>query len=94
MAVKLDNVKKRLLANPKVKAEYERQRHEFALSRSLIEARAKAGLSQDELAKRMGTTQSTIARLESGKQLPSLRTLYRFAEATGTRAVIKLVKQA
>lgn len=94
MTIKLDKVKKRLLSNPKVKAEYDRQSPEFALIRSLIEARAKAGLSQDELAERMGTTQSTIARLESGKRLPSMRTLYRYAEATGTRPVIKLVKRA
>lgn len=92
MTIKLHNVKKKLLKNPKVRAEYERMGPEFALIRSMIEARTKAGLSQDELAERMGTTQSTVARMESGKQLPSLRTLYRYAEATGTRPVIKLVK--
>jgi DNA-binding XRE family transcriptional regulator len=92
MTIKLHNVKKKLLKNPKVRAEYERLDSEFALIRTMIEARTKAGLSQDELAERMGTTQSTVARLESGKQLPSMRTLYRYAEATGTRPVIKLVK--
>jgi DNA-binding XRE family transcriptional regulator len=92
MTIKLHNVKKKLLKNPKVRAEYERLGAEFALIQTMIEARTKAGLSQDELAERMGTTQSTVARLESGKQLPSLRTLYRYAEATGTKPMIKLVK--
>lgn len=64
--------------------EYESLEDEFSLVRALIEARMKAGLTQEQLADRMKTTQSTIARLESGKALPSGRTLARFAEATGT----------
>lgn len=57
---------------------------EFAVSRAMIEARSKAGLTQEELAKRMDTSQSAIARLETGRSLPSARTLERFAKATGT----------
>lgn len=49
------------------------------------EARMKAGLTQEELAERMKTSQSAIARLESGRTIPSARTLVRFAKATGTR---------
>ena len=52
------------------------------------EARARAGLSQAQLAKRMKTTQSAIARLESGRAQPSTRTLQRFAAATGHRLKI------
>jgi ribosome-binding protein aMBF1 (putative translation factor) len=58
---------------------------EFDLAEALIKARSEAALTQDELAKRMGTTQAVIARLESGKSLPSTRTLQRIAAATGTR---------
>lgn len=64
--------------------EYDALESEFTLARALIEARASAGLTQEELAARMETTQSTIARLESGRTIPSTRTLARFAKATGT----------
>lgn len=52
---------------------------------TLIEARTRAGLTQAQLASRMKTTQSVIARLEGGRVYPSTRTLERIAEATGTR---------
>jgi transcriptional regulator with XRE-family HTH domain len=55
------------------------------LARTIITARIGAGLSQEQLAKRMNTQQSFIARLESGRALPSLRTMQKLAEATGTR---------
>jgi DNA-binding XRE family transcriptional regulator len=83
-------LKKRMLANPKVKAEYDALAPEFAIARELIAARARAGLTQEQLAAKMQTTQSTIARMESGRTMPSLRTLSRYAEATGSRAVIHL----
>ncbi|WP_047214656.1 helix-turn-helix transcriptional regulator [Pandoraea thiooxydans] len=86
----LATLKKRLLADPKTKAEYDAQAPEFAIARELIAARVRAGLTQDELAERMHTTQSTIARMESGRSLPSMRTLTRYAEATGSRAVVRL----
>lgn len=65
--------------------EYEGLAGEFELARALIEARANAGLTQEQLAERMETSQSAIARMESGKVMPSGRTLERFAKATGTR---------
>lgn len=55
----------------------------------VCEARARSGLTQAEIAKRMGTTQSAVARLET-ERLPSLRTLKRYAEAVGARLVVKL----
>ena len=58
---------------------------EFALAAALIEARAHAGLTQEQLAQRMHTTQAVIARLESGRVKPSTRTLERLAAATGMR---------
>jgi transcriptional regulator with XRE-family HTH domain len=56
----------------------------------LVKARVRAGLSQAELAARMGTSQSAIARLESGQTLPSTKTLLRYAEATGSRFHVRL----
>jgi len=58
------------------------------LAKTLIEARTRAGLSQEELAARMKTTQSVIARLEGGRVRPSTRTLERIALATGTHLKI------
>jgi hypothetical protein len=58
---------------------------EFALASALIEARGNADMTQEEVAAAMGTTQAVVARLESGKVLPSTRTLERFAKATRTR---------
>ena len=90
MMTELATLKKRLLADPATQAEYEAQASEFAVARELIAARVRAGLTQEQVAERMQTTQSTIARMESGRTLPSLRTLSRYAEATGSRAVVRL----
>jgi ribosome-binding protein aMBF1 (putative translation factor) len=72
--------------------EYEALEREFNLASAIIEARARAGLTQEELAAKMQTTQSTIARMESGKSLPSSRTLEKLAKATGSR--LKIVFEA
>jgi DNA-binding XRE family transcriptional regulator len=80
----------RLLANPKVKAEYDALAPKFEIAAELLEARLRAGLSQAELAEKMGTSQSTIARLENGHTLPSTKTLLRYAEATGSRFHVRL----
>jgi ribosome-binding protein aMBF1 (putative translation factor) len=85
---KLKDLKARLLNDPEVRKHYDALEEEFALMAEVAKARARAGLSQAELAKRMKTTQSTIARLESGRGLPSTRTLGRFAKATGHRLKI------
>jgi len=87
----LADLKKRLLKNPEVRKEYDALEEEFALMAEVAKARARAGLSQAELARRMKTTQSTIARLESGRGRPSTRTLDRFAKATGHRLKISFV---
>jgi ribosome-binding protein aMBF1 (putative translation factor) len=84
----LKDLKARLLKDPEVRRHYDAMQEEFALMAEVAKARARAGLSQAELAKRMKTTQSTIARLESGRGLPSTRTLGRFAKATGHRLKI------
>lgn len=81
---KISTLHKKWMKDPEYRREYEALEEEFAL----ISARARAGLSQAELAKRMKTTQSAIARLESGRAKPSTRTLHRFAKATGHRLKI------
>ena len=73
---------------PEYRAEYESMGPEFELAQALIEARSRAGLTQGELARRMGTTQSVVARMEGGRVKPSTRTLERFAKATGMRLKI------
>jgi transcriptional regulator with XRE-family HTH domain len=83
-------MKKKMLADPQVREAYAALDEEFGLARELIAARVRAGLTQAELAERMGTTQSAIARLESGARLPSVKTLLRFAKATKSRPVLKL----
>jgi ribosome-binding protein aMBF1 (putative translation factor) len=90
MTIQLEKIRTRLLANPEVKAEYDALAPEFEISAELIKARRRAGLSQAELAARMSTSQSTIARLESGQTLPSTKTLLRFAEATGSKVRVRL----
>ena len=83
-------LKARLLANPKVKAEYDALAPEFEIAAELLRARLRAGLSQAEFAARMGTSQSTIARLENGQTLPSTKTILRYAEATGSKFSVRL----
>ena len=79
-----------LMQDPEFAKAYQESSHEFALARAIIKARAHAGLSQEELAHKMDTTQSVIARLESGRHLPSMATLKKVADATGTRLSIQL----
>ena len=67
------------------RAAYEALEPEFALARAMIGARARAGLTLEQVAERMATTQSVVARLESGRVRPSTKTLERYARATGTR---------
>ncbi|MEY4582440.1 MAG: hypothetical protein RL701_7143 [Pseudomonadota bacterium] len=85
MTTSLRNLKKRWMKEPGFKEGYDALEAEFTVASMLIEARTHAKLSQSELAKKMGTSQSTIARLESGVARPSLSTLERFAKATGMK---------
>lgn len=73
---------------------YEALELEYQVVNQLLKARTKAGLTQDAVAERMGTTKSAISRLESaGKHTPSLSTLKRYAEAVGCELQVKLVPQ-
>jgi transcriptional regulator with XRE-family HTH domain len=82
---KIKDLHRRWSRDDDYKAAYDGVEDEFRLARALIEARAAAGLSQSQLARRMKTSQSYIARIEGGKVRPSTDALERFAQATGTR---------
>ena len=86
--IKISDLHKKWMKDPAYRKEYEALEEEFALIAEVAKARQRAGLSQAELAQRMNTTQSTIARLEGGRGKPSTRTLARFAKATGHRLKI------
>ena len=79
--------------DPAYRAAYDALEGEFALASAMIEARAAAGMTQQQVAEAMGTTQAVVARLESGRAMPSSRTLQRFAEATGTRLRISFERE-
>ena len=85
---KVTDLHEKWMKDPEYRAAYDALEGEFALASALIEARARAGLTQEELAKRMETTQSVVARLEGGRTRPSTRTLEKIARATGTRLKI------
>ena len=92
MGKKLSQLKAELMADEEFRQEYENLDEEFSVAAQLIEARLKANLTQDEVARRMGTTQSVVARLESGSPLPSLRSLKRYASAIGGKLEIRVVR--
>jgi ribosome-binding protein aMBF1 (putative translation factor) len=76
--------------DPGYKEAYDALEEEFAIMSALIKARAAAGLSQSEVAKRMKTTQPAVARLEGGAHRASLKTIKCYAAATGHRVKISL----
>ena len=88
---KIAELKERLMKTPGFRAEYEKADAEFALVEALVRARTHARLTQAQLAKKIGTTQSAIARLEGGHVSPSLATLRRYAQATGAKLQIELI---
>ena len=84
-----EDFEKRLLANPKVKKAYDDLQPEFAIARSIIEARIKKNISQAELAKKMGTGQAVISRLEGANASPSLSLIKRLANALNLKVELK-----
>jgi len=90
-----DQVVKKLMRRPGVRAEVERlEREESALLEALLKARQDAGLTQAQVAERMGTQAPAVARLEralaTGKHSPSVATLRRYVKACGKRLVLKV----
>src|SRR5438045_562865 len=85
---RVSDMHKKWMKDPKYRKAYHVLEEEFRLSSTLLDLRNRAGLTQGELARKMGTTQPVVARLESGRSRPSMRTLERLAEATGSRLLI------
>lgn len=88
-------LKARALEHTDVKAEYDRLGEEFQFLDEFLNARTAAGVTQAEVAERIGTTQSAVARLESGrgKHSPSIATLEKYAHALGCRLELRLVNE-
>jgi predicted transcriptional regulator len=84
-----ETFKREMLKYPAIRKEYDALEEEFALAGELIGARSKAKLTQAEVARRMGTSQSAVARIESGRT-PSLTSLRKYARALGRKVEIKL----
>lgn len=88
-------LKEKALKRKKVKIEYEALEPEFKLLHDLLGARQKAGLSQADIAKKMGTKAPAVTRLESslssGKHSPSIATLKKYADALDCHLEIKIV---
>lgn len=87
----LAKLREQLLSSPEVKAEYDRLGPVYALVGAMVDARHEAGLTQEQLATRMGTTQSVVARLENAHHMPSLDLVTRYAAALGRRVRFDLV---
>ena len=85
------SVRDSVLADPEVKAEYDALENEFNVARVVIALRTQSGLSQRELAERIGIKQPQLARIESGKQLPKLETLALLADGAGYTIEVNFV---
>lgn len=90
---RIDQLHAGWMKDPAYRQEYDAIEEEFTLATALIRARADAGLTQAQLAERMGTKQAVVARWEGGKVMPSTRTLTSLARATGTTLRISFTPQ-
>jgi ribosome-binding protein aMBF1 (putative translation factor) len=86
---RITELHRKWMKEPKYRKAYDSLEDEFAVAKAVIAARNRAGLTQTELARKMGTTQPVVARMEGGRIQPSLRTLKRLADATGSRLMIR-----
>lgn len=89
---KWEDLEKELLSDPKVRKEYDRLAPRYEVISDLIAARIKRGMTQKDVAEKMGTRQSAIARLESGNVNPSLEFLQKIAQVMGYKLNIHLSK--
>jgi transcriptional regulator with XRE-family HTH domain len=90
----LETLRKKLLANPKVKAHYDKMKLEFSIAKELILLRKRLGLTQKQLAEKAGIKPLQLARIESGKELPQLDTLISITESVGFSLEIRIVSNA
>lgn len=85
----VDELAKKWMKDPEFKVEYDALEEEFALASALIDARSQSDLTQEQIAERMGTSRTAVVRLEGGRANPSIKTLQRYAQATGTKLRIQ-----
>lgn len=85
-----EEVRKELLSDPETKREYDKLAPRYAVISELIAARLKKGMTQADIAKKVGTKQSAIARFEGGNVNPTLDFLERIAEVLGRKLIIRL----
>ena len=86
-----DELKKQLLNNPKVKAEYDALEPEFNIIQAMIDARKQQNLTQEELSRKTGITQADISRIENGTRNPSLEMVIRLARGLGMQLKLELI---
>jgi DNA-binding XRE family transcriptional regulator len=79
--IRFETLKEKILSCSKTRKEYEDCALEYEIAYALILARQEANMTQEEVAKKMNTTQSVIARLEGGKHFPSLQTIHKYSIA-------------
>jgi transcriptional regulator with XRE-family HTH domain len=91
MSIAFRNLHDAWMKDRRYRSAYERGEPAFIMAMALTKARIAAGLTQEEVARRMGTSQAAVARLESGRHMPSLRVVDRYAAAVGRRLKIDLV---
>ena len=84
------DLEKELLADPEVRKEYDKLEPRYAIISQVIAARIKRGMTQQQIAQKMGTKQSAIARLESGNSNPSISFLEKLASVLGYKLTIKI----
>ena len=84
--------RQKALENPEVRQEYDALQEEFSLIDQLITMRTKAGLTQEDVAKKLGTNKSNISRLERGRSNPSWGTLNKYAAACGFRVKLEAIE--
>ncbi len=90
MSIPFGTLRRKWMKDPKFRAAYKRIGADMELAFTLAEARRKVGLTQTELAIRMGTSQAAVARIESGRGAPKWSTIERYARAVGARPVVRL----
>jgi len=87
---KLEDLHRKRMKDPEYQTAFTEMKPEFELARTLIQARAEAGLTQKQVAAKMKTSQAAVARLESGRSKPSTTSLERYASVVGKRSKTSL----
>jgi len=90
--VTFEDMQREMLHNPELKKAYDALAPKYALIEAILNARNKKGMTQAEIAHRAGTTQSAIARFESGRSNPTLEFATRLSSALGAKLEIRLAK--